>query len=142
VLRNGWLFFDRMDSHTFRDVVIDAGKDGHRTFGLGEGRSRVRAPHLIRASLTNITIVPSWGCCASAPDAAKATAVGALAATVAPGPSMSARLLPQPSPDLAITLGGEHWFGEELTNLHHQFLRKRSRHWLNVAARHSIFPLC
>ena len=38
---------DRMDSHTFRCAVINAGKDGDRTFGFGEGRGGIGTPYLI-----------------------------------------------------------------------------------------------
>src|ERR1043165_4941526 len=41
-------FFDSMDFHTFCGAVDDAGEDGDRTLGFGEGRRGIGTPHLIR----------------------------------------------------------------------------------------------
>jgi len=71
----------------------------------------------------SLTIVPSWELLRwLAAAAARATEVGALAASGEPGPSMSERPCAAAEPKSCDTLAREHRFGKELANLGYQFL--------------------
>ena len=112
--------FDRVNAEAIGAAVVDGGEDGHLAILFGEGRRGVGAPQLIRsirhdAALMRIGRARIW------PSARREQLVFAhyTEHPILPGANA---LMPEPGPDLPITLTVKDALVQNLANLPRQFL--------------------